>query len=97
MSAEAKAAPACAHKDFEASVAVYRLLDTGRFSADVRIRCKECGQPFRFIGVRAGLSPYEPRASVDATELRAPIAPGPAELAMHSEFVMPPLPPRTDS
>lgn len=61
-----------------------------RFFADITIKCLDCGEPFHFVGVKAGLSPLEPMVSVDATELRAPIAPGAAPLARRNVFVMPP-------
>lgn len=67
--------------DFAATVEVHRMQEdehaplTG-FTADVTIRCAECDEPFRFIGsMPSGLSPREPSASVDRTELRLPIAP----------------------
>lgn len=88
----------CEHKDFNASVRVNRLEDTGRFSADVRIQCAECEEPFRFLGVPAGSSPYQPTVSIDGLDLRAPIEPqGTPQLQSHAAFVMPPLPPKRDS
>jgi len=74
----------CPHEHFAADVAVNRIgeddpgNDTGlpnHYSADVRVRCVDCGEPFRWIGVPAGLSPHQPMCSVDETELRAPIRP----------------------
>lgn len=88
----------CAHKDFSAWVNVFRLEDTGRFSADIRIKCSECDEPFRFLGVPGGLSPYEPRVSIDGLELRAPIEPqGTPTLLSHVSFVIPPLPTKDES
>lgn len=75
-----KRATTCQHKQFCASVEVGRLSKnengpiTG-YTADVRIKCAECGLPFRFIGIECGSSPFAPKVSVDATELRAPIEP----------------------
>jgi len=66
---------ACQHADFIANVAVNRLEDSGRFSADVRIQCKDCGIPFRFIGLPAGLDLNGAATSADATEARLAIAP----------------------
>jgi hypothetical protein len=74
--------PDCKHEDFEASVAVNRLKDSGTFSADVTIKCRQCGLPFSFIGPEMGLSPERPMISVDGTELRAPIEPGPRALPL---------------
>lgn len=45
------------------------------YHADVRIRCDDCDEPFRFIGAPAGVMPNRPCVSVDETELRAPIRP----------------------
>lgn len=71
---------ACPHNDFEARVEVNRLTsnDNGPvtgYAADIRIQCLHCREPFRFIGVPAGLRPDRPMCSVDETELRAPIRP----------------------
>lgn len=65
----------CTHEDFEAWVDVHRLIDSGRFQADVRIKCKACGVPFRFIGLPAGLDLDGAATSADATEARLAIAP----------------------
>ena len=73
----------CPHRDnFESLVGVHALSEregdpvTG-WSVDVKIRCKTCGVPFRFIGLLKGVSPYRPMVSLDGDELRAPIAPAP--------------------
>lgn len=66
---------ACDHKDFAAEVDVHRLEDSGRFQADVRIRCAVCGAPFRFIGLPAGLDLNGAATSVDGTEARLAIGP----------------------
>lgn len=75
---------ACEHPDFVAEVEVNRLNDTDggpitAYSADLRISCAACGEPFRFIGVRAGASGGEPRCSVDEAELHIPIRPASAD------------------
>lgn len=61
----------CAHPGFAAAVDV---------TADVRIRCEACDEPFTFIGVEAGLSSDGPRVSVQGTELHLPIAPESARM-----------------
>lgn len=73
---------ACPHLTFEARVAVNRLLKEGSkeevvegYSADIKISCIDCDEPFRFIGVPAGLNPTKPTCSADETELHAPIRP----------------------
>jgi len=71
----------CPHEDFTADVEVNRLLaregDTvpGAFTADIRVSCSACGEPFRWIGVQAGLKPDRPMCSPDETVLRAPLRP----------------------
>lgn len=70
----------CKHEKFEAAVDVARLSHeengaiTG-YGADIKIRCAQCGIPFRFMGVRHGYSRFDPRINVDGTELRAPLEP----------------------
>lgn len=65
----------CAHENFQAQVDVNRIIDTGRFSADVRIHCSDCGLPFEFLGLEPGLHPAAARVSVDGREARLAIAP----------------------
>lgn len=70
----------CPHENFDAVVAVNRLQagDGGAveaFSADIKVNCRDCGEPFRWIGAPAGLLPTQPCVSVDETELRAPLRP----------------------
>jgi len=85
----------CVHKDFEAAVDVHRLLDTGKFIADVRIKCMNCGEPFRFLGVAAGVSWRQPMVSLDELELHVPIEPqGEPRLQAGASFEMPEIPTR---
>jgi hypothetical protein len=70
----------CPHEHFDAEVGVNRLTSepdgpVNAYSADIRIRCVQCDEPFRWIGVQAGVKPDRPMVSVDETELRAPIRP----------------------
>jgi hypothetical protein len=75
----------CPHENFEALTAVNRITasDTDPtvvgYSADLKISCRDCGEPFRWTGVQAGVSPGHPMCSVDETELRAPIRPASAD------------------
>lgn len=63
----------CDHKcDAISFVDVNHFAD-GRGMADIRIRCGDCGNPFRFKGFRCGVSLEEPTVSVGATELRVPM------------------------
>lgn len=79
----------CLHLHFDANVTVGRIEPDGSsggmpkaFVADITVNCaappQGCGMPFVFTGVPLGLSFDEPRASVDGTELRAPIRPADA-------------------
>ena len=69
----------CEHEHFLSEANVTRLTDrsgvvTG-YTVDIRIKCEDCGLPFRFLGLGAGSHYAEPRVSVDALELRAPLEP----------------------
>lgn len=71
---------ACEHPDFAAHVEVNRLTSTEGgpvtgYTADIKVNCIECGEPFRWTGLQAGASPRRPMCSVDETELRAPLRP----------------------
>jgi hypothetical protein len=74
---------ACDHEDFEATVEVNRHVDdppvVKAYIADLRISCAVCGEPFRFNGVQAGLSPAKPMVSVNEQELHIPIRPASAD------------------
>lgn len=83
----------CPHEAFSARVDVNRLLDTGKFVADITIACVHCGEPFRFLGVPAGLHFDRPAVSIDELELRAPIEPqGQPRLQASASFTMPAIP-----
>lgn len=63
----------CPHMNFSANVDVSRLETSGRFMADVRIKCTECGEPFRFLGLPAGIDLDGAAVSVDGFEARLAI------------------------
>ena len=65
----------CKHQSFECNVTVNRIEDVGRFTADVRVMCVECGTPFRFLGLPLGLDYNSATVSFDGTEARMGIAP----------------------
>lgn len=65
----------CRHEEFYTAVKVARILDVGKFVAEISIKCVECGEPFRFVGVPAGLAYDRPHCSIDGLELHAPIEP----------------------
>lgn len=81
----------CKHESFQANCRVNRLEDTGRFVADIRITCVQCGLPFHFPGVPYGMLNDGPTSSMDRVELRTPIIPGPAAIPTegHAIFEMP--------
>jgi hypothetical protein len=66
----------CKHEDFACNVAVGRLTDSGRFMADVTIKCAQCDLPFSFKGLDAGLDLEGARISPDGLEARLAISPG---------------------
>jgi len=85
MSSPADQDRACPHGDFVANVAVNRLVRsdddptvTG-YSADITVNCGECGEPFRWTGLRAGMNMGHPMCSVDETVLVAPLRPASAD------------------
>lgn len=71
----------CQHHNFQANVAVGRLAadESGEkivgFSADITVKCSDCGKPFEFVGLPMGYSPIQPMCSVDGTEARMPLKP----------------------
>lgn len=85
----------CQHEQFTAQVDVQRLLDSGKFCADIRVKCIECGSPFRFVGCAAGLRFDRPMVSIDEIELHAPIEPeGEKRLQAGASYQMPEIPQR---
>ncbi len=65
----------CEHKDFHASVGVARLQDSGGFMAEIRVHCTECGTPFEFLGLEAGMDLQGARVSLDGLEAHIAIIP----------------------
>jgi hypothetical protein len=79
----------CQHEDFVAVVNVGRIGggDGGSpewFTADVRVNCVHCGEPFAFKGLRCGASQVEPMVSADGLEARLPLA-SPTEIALSAD------------
>lgn len=71
---------ACPHETFAAVVEVNRLTDgdggpVNAFAADITVQCVDCAEPFRWIGLPAGLSGAHPTSSVEETVLHAPLRP----------------------
>jgi hypothetical protein len=74
----------CLHEDFMATVEVVRRteIEDGPvvgYMAEVHVRCAVCDEPFRWIGVPAGMKATQPMCSADETELRAPVRPASAD------------------
>jgi hypothetical protein len=70
----------CLHEDFQVWAEVNRLSaaeggPVDAYAADIKINCANCQEPFRWIGLQAGLMRDRPMVSVDETQLRAPIRP----------------------
>lgn len=65
----------CAHHNFQATVRVARLEDSGRFMAEVRIGCTDCDLPFQFLGLEPGLDLNGARVSIDGLEANIAICP----------------------
>lgn len=65
----------CGHEDFAVTARVGRLEDIGRFVLEVEVRCTECGEPFRFLGLPAGIAVDRPVLSIDGLEATLPIEP----------------------
>ena len=66
---------ACKHMNFNASVGVARLEDTGGFMAEIRVHCTECGKPFQFLGLEPGIDTSGARVSIDGLEANIAICP----------------------
>lgn len=75
----------CPHTEFDAFVDVARITKSDDdptvigYSADIKVNCHDCGEPFRWTGAPAGLSPAHPTCSVDETSLIAPLRPASAD------------------
>lgn len=65
----------CKHMNFSATVGVARLEDSGRFNAEIRIRCAHCNVDFRFLGLKIGLDTAGAMMSPDGKEARIAIVP----------------------
>ena len=70
-----RASDGCKHVNLHGHLHITHLEDIGRYTADVRVHCKDCGLPFRFIGLPAGLDLDGATVSVDGTEVRFAMAP----------------------
>lgn len=65
----------CEHYNFDATVRVARIEDKGRFMAEIRITCRDCGTPMQFMGLEAGLNFDGATVSLDGLEANIGIHP----------------------
>jgi hypothetical protein len=65
----------CKHEAFDALVAVALIEDKGRFMAEVRVSCRDCGTPMQFMGLEPGLNYNGATVSLDGLEARIGIHP----------------------
>lgn len=80
----------CPHEGFSVDAVVNRMADSGGFVADIRIKCVQCDEAFRFLGVPAGFNFESPTVSIDEIELHVPIEPeGNKQLQTRALFQMP--------
>lgn len=70
----------CEHKNFDAAVRVARIEDKGRFMAEIKITCRDCGTPFQFMGLEPGLNYNGATVSLDGLE---------ANIGIHPQGVQP--------
>lgn len=66
---------ACKHENFQATVGVARIENIGRFMAEIRITCTQCGVPMQFMGLEPGLNYEGAAVSLDGFEARIGICP----------------------
>ena len=65
----------CEHRNFEAEVRVARIEDKGRFMAEIKIHCRDCGVPMQFMGLPPGLNFNGATVSRDGLEANIGIHP----------------------
>jgi hypothetical protein len=70
----------CPHLNFNCNASVNRISKSDEdpevivaYTAEIRIDCRDCGQPLEFFGLPHGLSFYRPTVSLNRQELRAPL------------------------
>jgi hypothetical protein len=70
----------CEHMNFAARVNVIRMSHeeggpiTG-YMSEITINCADCGKPFQFLGLEAGLDTQGARVGVDGLEARIALCP----------------------
>jgi hypothetical protein len=67
---------ACKHqRAHHVDARVGYMTDSGRFTLELNLRCDDCGHPFVFVGLPAGLNLDGAAVSVDGTEGRFAVLP----------------------
>ena len=80
----------CKHEGHLVDAHVTFLDDANRWVVSFKLRCAQCGEAFRFIGLPAGVSFAHPTVSITGTELIVPIEPeGTPMLQSHATFHVP--------
>lgn len=72
--------PPCTHENIKANVEVTALTHhpgapVEAYTAEVRVWCEDCEEPFVWMGLPLGLNGQHPTSSLDQQELRAPLRP----------------------
>ena len=65
----------CKHEGFACNVEINRLEDTGRFMADLKIECDQCGVEMVFLGLPRGIDMNGAATNTFGTEARLAIHP----------------------
>ena len=71
----------CIHENFQVVANIARCTRSEEDSTvvayycELTVKCATCEKPFEFIGLPMGMSPGQPRCSVDGQEARMPIKP----------------------
>lgn len=72
---------ACIHENFQVIANIARCTRSDEdptvvaYYCELTVKCTTCETPFEFIGLPMGMSPGQPRCSVDGREARMPIKP----------------------
>jgi hypothetical protein len=66
---------ACKHENFDGAIRIDRIEDKGRFMADIKVTCRDCGTPMQFMGLEPGINFDGATVSLDGLELRIGIHP----------------------
>ncbi len=65
----------CEHKEFIGNFNIARLEDSKGFMAEMTVKCAECDEPFKFLGLPLGLNMHGAAVDPTLTEARIAIAP----------------------